>query len=64
MVQLSDFRDVLKGVVDISSQMLRFGPILSTRMTLLSIYQLPTGLAASGAETVKEGVDHEDAQGA
>ncbi|KAK9812511.1 hypothetical protein WJX73_005136 [Symbiochloris irregularis] len=43
--------------------MLRFGPILSTRMTLFSIAKLPSGLAASGAETVKEGVDHDDAQG-
>lgn len=64
MVQLEDFTAVIKGVYNISFQLIRFGPRLSARITLSSLSSLPDGLAAAGAESVKQGVDSDDAQGA
>ncbi len=43
--------------------MAKFGPVLATKMSVSSTLSLPWGLGAAGAETVKKGVDSDNAEG-
>ena len=63
MVQVEDITAVAKGLPSIFLQMIRFGPVIASRMTIMTLYSLPHGLAAAGAESVKEAVDHGDNTG-
>lgn len=47
-----------------AAQMLGFGPVLATKMSMYSTISLPWGLGAAGAETVKRGVDTDNTEGA
>jgi hypothetical protein len=44
-------------------QMASFGPVLATKMSISSTLSLPWGLGAAGAETVKQAVDSDNAEG-
>ena len=58
-----DVKSSLRLLYDITAQMAGFGPILATKMSVYSSLSLPWGLGAAGAETVKRGVDTDNAEG-
>ena len=58
-----DVKSSLRLLYDITAQMVGFGPILATKMSIYSSLSIPWGLGAAGAETVKRGVDTENAEG-
>ena len=57
-------QDRLHLLYQLSAQMASFGPVLATKMSVLSTVSLPWGLGAAGAETVKQGVDSGNPEGA
>ena len=57
-------QDRLQLLYQLSAQMASFGPVLATKMSVLSTVSLPWGLGAAGAETVKQGVDSGNPEGA
>lgn len=58
-----DIESSARLLYDITAQMLSFGPVLATKMSFYSTLSLPWGLGAAGAETVKRGVDTDNADG-
>ena len=58
-----DVESSLRLLYDFTAQMLSFGPVLATKMSFYSTLSLPWGLGAAGAETVKRGVDTDNAEG-
>lgn len=63
MVQLDYITAFAKGSVGLTLQLLRFGPVIATRMTVSSLYRLPEGLDAAGAESTREAIENNDAPG-
>lgn len=57
------FGSSFKQLYTITAQMIGFGPVLATKMSISSTLSLPWGLGAAGAETVKQGVDSDNAEG-
>ena len=58
-----DVKSSTRLLYDISAQMVSFGPVLAAKMSFYSSLNLPWGLGAAGAETVKRGVDSDNAEG-
>lgn len=58
-----DVTSTARLLYDLTAQMASFGPVLATKMSISSTLSLPWGLGAAGAETVKQAVDSDNAEG-